>query len=58
MATSRRVFTLRLEEEVFDKIGMLATAERRSITNYIETILLRHITDVETRKDEGRKLEK
>ena len=36
MATNKRVFTLRLEDEVFDKIGALATAEHRSLTNYIE----------------------
>ena len=36
MATNKRVFTLRLSDEVFDKIGALATREHRSITNYIE----------------------
>lgn len=55
MATSKRVFTLRLEDEVYDKIGILATAERRSMTNYIETILLKHIYEVEAcrKKEEG-----
>ena len=43
MATSRRVFTLRLSDEVFDKIGILASKERRSMTNYIELVLLRHL---------------
>ena len=58
MATNKRVFTLRLEDEVFDKIGVLATKEHRSITNYIEYVLLRHIAEVENetgailRKDE------
>lgn len=47
MATSKKVFTLRLEDEVFDKIGILATREHRSITNYIEFILLKHISEVE-----------
>lgn len=47
MATNRRVFTLRLSDEVFDKIGVLATKEHRSITNYIEFILLKHLEDVE-----------
>lgn len=32
MATNKRVFTLRLSDEVFDKIGALATREHRSIT--------------------------
>ena len=51
MATNKRVFTLRLSDEVFDKIGALATREHRSITNYIEFVLLKHFEDVE--KSEG-----
>ena len=39
MATNKRVFTLRLSDEVFDKIGILATDEHRSMTNYIEYVL-------------------
>ena len=48
MATTKRVFTLRLSDEVFDKIGALATEEHRSITNYIEHVLLQHIQQTET----------
>ena len=51
MATNKRVFTLRLNDEVFDKIGILATNEHRSMTNYIEYVLLKHITDIE--RDKG-----
>ena len=47
MATNKKVFTLRLEDEVFDKIGALATAEHRSLTNYIEYVLIKHINEVE-----------
>lgn len=47
MATNKRVFTLRLEDEIFDKIGALATAQHRSLTNYIEYVLLKHIQEVE-----------
>lgn len=47
MATNKRVFTLRLEDKVFDKIGILATNEHRSMTNYIEYVLLKHITEYE-----------
>ena len=47
MATNKKVFTLRLSEEVFDKIGALATNEHRSVTNYIEYVLLRHFEEVE-----------
>ena len=57
MATNKRVFTLRLSDEVFDKIGALATNEHRSVTNYIEYILIRHLEEVE--KEQGPiKLEK
>lgn len=51
MATTKRVFTLRLSDEVFDKIGVLATAEHRSITNYIEFVLLKHLDEVEKAHD-------
>ena len=37
MATNKRVFTLRLSDEVFDKIGVLATKEHRSITCLLYT---------------------
>lgn len=47
MATNKRVFTLRLSDEVFDKIGALATSQHRSMTNYIEYVLLKHLEDVE-----------
>lgn len=47
MATTKRVFTLRLNDEVFDKIGALATSEHRSMTNYIEYVLMKHIEEVE-----------
>ncbi len=51
MATSKRVFTLRLEDEVYDKIGRLATMEHRSMTNYIEHVLLCYLESYE--KDHG-----
>ena len=47
MATNKRLFTLRLSDEVFEKIGILATNEHRSVTNYIEFVLLKHLEDVE-----------
>ena len=52
MATNKRVFTLRLEDDVFDKIGILATSEHRSMTNYIEYVLLKHITAIEAERGE------
>lgn len=56
MATNKRVFTLRLEDTVFDKIGVLATQQHRSMTNYIEYVLLKHITEVE--QTQGKSIEK
>lgn len=50
MSTNKRVFTLRLSDEVFDKIGILASNEHRSMTNYIEFVLLKHLEDVEHEK--------
>lgn len=47
MATNKRVFTLRLDDEVFERIGVLATAEHRSMTNYIEFVLLKHLEEVD-----------
>lgn len=51
MATNKRVFTLRLSDEVFDKIGILATKEHRSMTNYIEYVLMKHLE--QTEKEHG-----
>lgn len=52
MATNKRVFTLRLSDEVFDKIGVLATNNHRSMTNYIEFVLIRHLEQIE--KEHGK----
>ena len=47
MATRKQSFTLRLKDDIFDKIGALATREHRSMTNYIEFVLLQHLEEVE-----------
>lgn len=47
MPTNKRVFTLRLSDDVFDKIGALASQEHRSMTNYIEYVLLQHLEGIE-----------
>ncbi len=51
MATNKRVFTLRLSDDVFDKIGALANSQHRSMTNYIEYILIKHLEEMETKHD-------
>ena len=38
MATSKRVFTLRLSEDVLDKIGKLATKEHRSVIVILQMV--------------------
>ena len=50
MTTNKCVFTLRLSDEAFDKIGVLATKEHRSMTNYIEYVLIRHLEEIEKEK--------
>ena len=52
MATDKRVFTLRLSDKVFDKIGILATREHRSMTNYIEYVLMQHLEQIELAQGE------
>ncbi len=48
--TNKRVFTLRLSDEVFDKIGYLATREHRSLTKWIEFVLSPQLQQVEREK--------
>ena len=52
MKSVKRVFTLRMDDEIFDKIGKLATKEHRSMTNYIEYILLEHLNRYEQQHGE------
>ena len=43
MPSNKQVFTLRLEEAVFDEIGRPAAKQHRSMTNDIEYVLLERI---------------
>lgn len=47
MKPTKKVFTLRMDNEIYDKIGKLATKEHRSMTNYIEYVLLEHLKQYE-----------
>ena len=47
MATNKRVFTLRLQDDVFEKIECIAKRDHRSLTNAIEYILLQYIKNYE-----------
>ena len=46
MSTTKRVFTLRLEDEIFDRIEKLAKEEHRSMTNLIEFIILKYLDEL------------
>ena len=50
MATNKCPFTLRLSDEMYDKIGILATKDHRSMTNYIEYVLVKHLEEIEKEK--------
>lgn len=47
MATDKRAFTLRMTDGVFDKIETLAREEHRSMTNFIEYVLIRYLDEYE-----------
>ena len=51
MATLKRVFTLRLDDDIFDEIEKIAKEEHRSMTNLIEYILLQYLEDQKQSKD-------
>ena len=52
MATLKRVFTLRLSDEIFDRIEALAKEEHRSVTNLIEYIIIRYLDEADKNKDQ------
>ncbi|HBQ64753.1 MAG TPA: hypothetical protein DD727_07510 [Clostridiales bacterium] len=45
MATNKRVFTLRLDESIFDQMETLAREEHRSLTNLVEFAILRYLCE-------------
>lgn len=47
MATNKRVFTLRLEEDNFEKIKHIADKNKRSIAKQIEYLIEQHINEYE-----------
>ena len=47
MATDKRQFTLRVQDETYEKIRYLAYVEHRSIAMEIETALLSYISAFE-----------
>ena len=47
MSTNKRIFTLRLEDENFDKIKFIADKNKRSITMQIEYLVEKCIEEYE-----------
>ncbi len=47
MATDKRQFTLRIQDETYEKMRFLAYVERRSIAMEIETAMLAYIANYE-----------
>ena len=47
MATDKRQFTLRIQDETYEKMRFLAYAERRSIAMEIEAAMLAYIANYE-----------
>ena len=49
MIADRRQFTLRIRDDIYEKMRYLAYVERRSIAMEIETAMLAYIADYESR---------
>lgn len=47
------IITLRTTEEIKQKLDMLALKENRSLNNYLNTLLIKHIEEME--KEEEKK---
>ncbi|WP_217561041.1 Arc family DNA-binding protein [Paenibacillus sp. GbtcB18] len=54
MATNKRVFTLRLEEENFEKIKYIAERNKRSIAMQIEYLIEQYVEEFEKKNGEIR----
>ena len=52
MASNKRVFTLRLSDPVFDKIEALSKQQHRSMTNFIEYVMLDYLKKYEDNNGE------
>ena len=57
MATDKRQFTLRVQDETFEKVRYLAYVERRSIATEIEHMMLKYIAEYEAEHGEIKVIE-
>ena len=46
MGIEKQVLSMRLDEELIEKLKRLAEGENRSLSNYIETTLKQHAKDI------------
>ena len=49
MPSLKRVFTLRLKDEYFDKLAFVAKKDHRSLTNLIELAVIRYLEEYENK---------
>lgn len=49
MPSLKRVFTLRLKDEYFDKLEFIAKKDHRSLTNLIELSVLKYLEEYESK---------
>ncbi len=49
MATDKVQTGLRLKEQVYEKVKVLAAQEQRSLNNFMEYVIQRHIEDYEAK---------
>ena len=49
MPSLKRVFTLRLRDEYFDKLEFIAKKDHRSLTNLIEVAVIKYLEEYESK---------
>lgn len=47
--------SLKLEKEVLEKVKVEAKKDNRPISNYIETVLIKHFEEIESKEKPGSK---
>lgn len=52
MPSTKRIFTLRLEDECYEKMRVIAASDNRSMANYIESMVKEEIRTYESKHGE------
>lgn len=55
MGIEKKTYSIRLEEEIVEKVKAYARQENRNFSNMVETILLQYITHREAKEAESEK---